>query len=112
MGSSARMSIDPMFHANMEKVAWNLRDRLGAAIAVDAIRYAPRDTNLLASRISYQKARKRVVADTDYAAAVENGSVPHDIPNAWGREGVTVHHPGGPAQPYLRPAAFQWRSKL
>jgi hypothetical protein len=44
-------------------------------------------------------------SDKEYAASVEMGARPHLIPNAFGH-GQTVHHPGNPAQPYLRPALY------
>lgn len=41
-----------------------------------------------------------VEATADYAAAVHEGAVPHDIRNAFGR-GETVRHPGNKAQPWM-----------
>lgn len=38
-----------------------------------------------------------------HAGAQEHGAEPHWIPNAFGL-GITVLHPGNPAQPYIRPA--------
>lgn len=38
-----------------------------------------------------------------YAKPVEEGSMPHHIPDAFGRDDG-VEHPGSGAQPYLRPA--------
>jgi hypothetical protein len=45
----------------------------------------------------------RVENHADYAAAVHEGSVAHDIPNAFGW-GITVEHPGNDANPWLRRA--------
>jgi len=112
VATHVRMSVAPGFRHDMEQLAEDLTHRLGRAIAVDAIRNAPVDTTLLSRSIRYYPSARRVIADTEYAAAVESGSGPHLIHNAWGREGVTVEHPGGPAQPYLRPAAYKRRASL
>lgn len=81
------------------------RERLGPAIEADAKRYAPKRTGHLADSISHEVEDHtlRVVADTDYAAAVETG---HRLV-AWGHE--TGEHIE--AQPYLRPALYQTRGE-
>lgn len=45
-----------------------------------------------------------VEATAPHAGAIEEGSVAHGIPNAFG-SGRTVHHPGTSADPFLRPVA-------
>lgn len=66
---------------------------------------APEDTGLLRSLINaVMQGRRQFVLRSDalYAKPVEEGSMPHQIPDAFGRE-EGVMHPGSGAQPYLRP---------
>ena len=37
----------------------------------------------------------------NYAIMVHDGTKPHEIRNAWGRKGLTVHHPGTAANPFM-----------
>lgn len=54
-------------------------DRLGPDIVKDMVLHAPKDTGYLSEHISHSVDREkhdlRVTADTEYAAAVENGHV-------------------------------------
>lgn len=89
-------------------IATRVRNNVLDDSKADAERFAPVDSGDLFLSIDADHATGRLYANTDYAAAVELGSEPHEIPNAWGT-GRTVMHPGGPAQPYLRPAVYQQR---
>jgi hypothetical protein len=91
-------------------------------IAQDARRRVPVDTGeLLGSIEGHQLSRThgRVSVGTDHWAPTEYGSKPHII-RAHGPYslhntetgdyfGRVVHHPGTPAQPFMRPAAFTKR---
>lgn len=96
---------------------------LAEAVAEDARRLAPVDQGDLQESIevvpvSWDTAL--VGSDLDYAAAVELGARPHTIrvkraktlANAETGQvfGPVVHHPGTPAQPYLRPALYRERA--
>lgn len=95
------VNIDPEFASNVAKIRDRLQQDFALAVAVDAIRYAPVDTGLLASRIEPTDDGKQVVAKTHYAAPVEFGH----------RVVVDGHDTGKyvPAQPYLRPACYKHR---
>lgn len=102
--------IDP-YEPGLEEiqvVATRVRNNFLDDCKPDAERLAPVDTGDLYLSIDVDHGAGQLVARVPHAAAVEMGSAPHDIPNAFGR-GVTVHHPGGPAQPYLRPAVYRTR---
>lgn len=109
----ARVTVrtDPHMRAEVRKTTKRVRINATDDMVPDAVRYAPRDTDYLASRIhaEHDEDLSYLVADAEYAAAQELGAQPHTIPNAWGR-GVPVEHPGNAAQPYLRPAAYQSRA--
>lgn len=106
--SSVRITADEAGLAQIQAIATRVRNNALDDMKPDAERYAPVDSGDLFLSIDVDHAAGTLHADTDYAAAVELGSEEHDIPNAWGT-GRTVRHPGGPAQPYLRPAAYQNR---
>lgn len=93
---------------HIQVIATRVRNNFLDDCKPDAERLAPVDTGDLYLSIDVDHGAGEIRADTPYAAAVEMGSRPHDIPNAFGR-GITAHHPGGPAQPYLRPAVFRER---
>lgn len=97
------------------------------AVAADARRACPVDTGALLATIReahHAPMVGRVYVGTDYWASVEYGSRPHDIrahnPNGalhffWEREGRevffrSVHHPGTPAQPFMRVAIYTVRA--
>jgi hypothetical protein len=106
--SSVRITVDESGLEQIRAIATRVRNNVLDDMKPDAERYAPVDSGDLFLSIDVDKARGQLFADTEYAAAVELGSEAHEIPNAWGT-GRTVTHPGGPAQPYLRPAAYQQR---
>jgi hypothetical protein len=86
----------------LEAMISDMIDKVLPAVAKDAKRYAPVLTGYLRAKISYERVGPGgiVYADTEYAAAVENGY---------------VHHGSGThiaAQPYLRPAVYKHRSEL
>ncbi len=98
--------------AGMAELAHMVRERVIEPwvldVGVDAERLAPVKTGALAKSIDIEIVddyRAMVGSDLPYAASVELGSRAHEIPGAFGREG-SVMHPGGPAQPFLRPAGF------
>lgn len=107
--SSVRIDVDESGLEQIRKIATRVRNNALNDMKADAERYVPVDEGDLFLSIDVDPAAGTLHADTEYAAAVEMGSAPHDIPNAWGT-GHTVRHPGGPAQPYLRPAAYQKRA--
>lgn len=106
--SSVRMEADQTGLEHIRTLAKRVRNNALDDMKPEAERNAPVLTGELFLSVDVDHAAGRLFADTEYAAAVELGSSPHEIPNAWGR-GITVQHPGGPAQPYLRPAAFRQR---
>jgi hypothetical protein len=67
---------------------------------------APVDTGYLKNSISvdFDGLGFEAGPTAEYGAYVEEGTDPHDIPDAFGW-GITVHHPGTPAEPYMGPAA-------
>lgn len=86
----------------LEAMISDMIDEVLPAVAKDAKRYAPILTGYLHDHIGYERVGPGgiVYADTEYAAAVENGY---------------VHHGSGThiaAQPYLRPAVYKHRSEL
>jgi hypothetical protein len=77
-----------------------------AEVEEDAAMFAPYRLGDLAGSIHSRMLSSRhgfVAADADHAMPQEEGAVPHDIPNAFGR-GFTVHHPGNPATHFMRDA--------
>jgi hypothetical protein len=112
--------------AEVEAECDGLAMRLTGLVAADARRGCPVDTGeLLASIHEAHHALMvgRVYVGTDHWWPTEYGSRPHDIrarnPNGalhffWEREGRdvffrSVHHPGTPAQPFMRPAVYMAR---
>jgi len=104
------------------------QDRLGPAIAGDARRYCPVDTEALKDSIEHHLEEGDLIVSASggaggrtYAAYVELGTAPHVIrshgpyplrnPRTGQVFGPVVHHPGTKAQPFLRPALFQQRSE-
>ena len=95
-------------------------------IALDAERFAPKDTGELAGSIHVEKLADGewlVIVGADHAKPIEYGSRPHVItPNdaealRFEIDGQIVFaqrvfHPGNPAQPYLRPAIDAHRQDL
>jgi hypothetical protein len=106
--SSVRITMDESGLAEIQAIATRVRNNALDDMKPDAERYVPIDEGDLFLSIDVDHEAGTLHADQDYAAAVELGSSEHEIPNAWGT-GRTVLHPGGPAQPYLRPAAYQQR---
>jgi hypothetical protein len=101
--------------------------RLTEDVADDARRACPEDTGALVGSIHTQyvsATHSRVWVGTDHWWPTEYGSHPHEIrPKApdgwlvfwWEREGrwvktKLVHHPGTPAQPFMRPALLRIRA--
>lgn len=67
--------------------------------------FAPVDTGELRAKIrAYMRGTRQfdLESNAGYAKPVEEGSAPHQIPGAFGRDDG-VEHPGSGAQPYLRP---------
>jgi hypothetical protein len=91
---------DPNAVEHIQAMSAVYLEALAETIATDAVRYAPVLTGFLKTHIDAHRVTPlhwRVVADTEYAAAVEHGHTT--------RSGTHV-----PAQPYLRPAAYKSRS--
>lgn len=96
---TARYEEEPSAQIKIEGACAEVVEAIAELTANDAMRYAPVLTGELRSKIDTHKVTAlhwRVVANTDYAAAVERGHTT--------RSGNHV-----PAQPYLRPAAFKNR---
>lgn len=106
--SSVRITVDESGLAEIQAIATRVRNNALDDMKSDAERYVPVDSGDLFLSIDVDRSAGTLSANQPYAAAVELGSEQHEIPNAWGT-GRTVIHPGGPAQPYLRPAAYQQR---
>lgn len=106
--SPVRMDIDEGGLEHIRTLTKRVRDNALDDMKPEAERNAPILSGELFLSIDVDHAAGRLHADAPYAAAVELGSKAHEIPNAWGT-GRTVMHPGGPAQPYLRPAAYRQR---
>lgn len=105
----------PTAQVHIDEINNDIRKWLAAEIASDATRYAPVDTGYLHTHIKPNADNTRVIAsgagmppNADAPAFVEYGTRSHEIQNAFGW-GITAHHPGTPAQPYLRPAAYTRR---
>ena len=82
---------------------------MGSEIVDRAKRYVPVLSGKLRESITGELVDNetyQIGSDLQYAASVETGSRPHFIPHGLGID-PGVHHPGGPAQPYLRPALYQ-----
>lgn len=117
-----RIEVNPGWHDELDAELLPRMDRLVGAIEADAKRYAPFDTGYLESRIdSYRAGPKlwRVHSHADYTTAVEYATQPHEIrPRAakalyWPgakHPVASVHHPGTPEQPFMRPALYQERA--
>lgn len=77
----------------------------GHRVAAIAQQLAPVDTGALRNSIGVDVEGLGFEAGPTvfYGDYVEQGTAPHLIPNAFGW-GITVHHPGTPAEPYLGPA--------
>jgi HK97 gp10 family phage protein len=99
--------------------------QLTQAVARDMRRRAPVDTGELEKSIKVRRPRKgigAIVIGTDHWAATEYGSAPHIIrakgPYSLRNKetgqffGRVVHHPGTPAQPFIRPALYQTRTAV
>jgi hypothetical protein len=100
MADASRYVEDPEVQVHLDASQGYMLEAIAESIATDATRYAPVLTGYLMSRIDAHKVTAthwQVVADTEYAAAVERGHTTHG--------GTHV-----PAQPYLRPAAYKNRN--
>jgi hypothetical protein len=97
-----------------------LMGHLGGMVEEDAKGLAPKRTGELAAsiRCEVNDGVFRVGSDLDRAAWMEEGTAPHVIRPKSGKalfwEGADhpyalVHHPGTPAQPFLRPALWTKR---
>jgi hypothetical protein len=77
----------------------------GTRTVAIAQQLAPVDTGALRNSIGVDVSGLAFEAGptVDYGDFVEQGTAPHLIPNAFGW-GITVHHPGTPAEPFLGPA--------
>lgn len=94
-----------------------LDETIGDRILSDSKRLCPKDTHELVQSLGKELVgNDRVDIGSgvggkkvaQHAVVVEVGGQPHDIPNAFGL-GITVHHPGTAAQPYLTPALYRKR---
>jgi hypothetical protein len=117
------MSFTPGWQARLAQESHPARRRAMQVAEETAVRVCPVDTGDLQSTIVGEAPPDRMVGrlsagsvTVDYAAVVEVGGRPHIIRShgPWplrNREtgqvfGQVVHHPGTPAQPYLRPGVM------
>lgn len=112
-----RMTLRPDGVIKIRALGRRYREATARDVAEDARRRVPVDSGELRSTIVAVGSQVRV--GTAYWASVEYGSRPHIIRSHGNyplrnREtgdvfGRVVHHPGTPAQPFLRPALYQRR---
>ena len=107
--------------ANIDAAITDYLERLASAIEADAKAACPVKTGKLAGSIEHEVVGQvaRIGSNVSYAAVVEMGSGPHIIRATTAKVlanretgqvfGPVVHHPGTPAQPYLRPALLRQR---
>lgn len=107
--------------ANIDAAITHLLERLAFEIEADAKAACPVKTGRLAASIEHEVNGQvaRIGSNVPYAGIVELGSGPHIIRAVRARVlanretgeifGPVVHHPGTPAQPYLRPALLRTR---
>lgn len=105
----------------LNEAAAPLIARLTDDIAADAREHCPVDTGELKAsiRTEHGQGYGRVWVGTDHWRYVEYGTAPHIItprdkqalfwPGAQ-HPVARVHHPGTPAQPFMRPAIYKRRS--
>lgn len=84
----------------------DLIDEVGEAATELMRAAAPEDTGLLKEKHSWEGVdadgeRGVIFFDVPYAAPLHEGSVPHEIANAFGL-GITVQHPGYEGNPWAR----------
>lgn len=111
------MALRPDGVVKIKALGRRYREATARDVADDARRRVPVDSGDL--RDTIVAVGSEVHVGTDYWAAVEYGSRPHIIRStgSWplrNREtgqvfGQVVHHPGTPAQPFMRPALYQRR---
>jgi len=106
--ASVRIDVDQSGLDEIRRIATRVRNNALDDMKPEAERNAPILSGDLFLSVDVDHAAGTLYASAEYAAAVELGSGPHEIDGAFGREG-SVMHPGGPAQPYLRPAAYRQR---
>ena len=120
----ARMRLDENGLARIRSLIDGVGEGVATAVYRDARRLCPRDTGALKRSIKLFNAGRTwyVSVGTDYWADVEYGTRPHIIRShgayplrnrATGQVfGPVVHHPGTPAQPFMRPAIYRTRSVI
>ena len=124
MSSRVRVVMDPRWEARVdEAVDRNAVGPLAEAIAEDAGDGAAIDTGRLSESYGTERPRlgvRHVGSSLGYADHVEFGTDPHEITPTT-KEALfwpgadhpvrKVNHPGTPAQPTLRPAAYKRRGR-
>lgn len=104
------------------KAVKDLTTKTGEAIAENAVENAPSDTGNYKGQIAYD-GENTVIAQANYSAAIEYGTVPHVIePNekealAFNSNGQyivrkKVHHPGTKPNPVMRNAAAKVQKEI
>lgn len=114
----ARIVMDPAGLARIDHLGDDIRDDITDEVEREMRRRVPVDTGELEESI-HQTGDGVIVVGTDHWAPTEYGSAPHTIRSTgpWplrnGETGETfgrvVHHPGTPAQPFIRPAVYKKR---
>lgn len=119
-GTYAHIRVNP-YEAWFNAIQGENVRKLTEEIAMDARAGCPIDSGDLVESIGTRfpgGKRGVVVVGTDHWAETEYGSRPHTIRShgPWSLRsddgeyfGRVVHHPGTPAQPFMRPALYQRR---
>jgi hypothetical protein len=117
----AHVVMDPAGIIHIDHLAGETVRSVTREVAQDIRRRVPVDTGELEESVTevVTETTGRVFVGTDHWAAVEYGTRPHLIRSTgpWplrNREtgqqfGRVVHHPGTPAQPFMRPALYRQR---
>jgi hypothetical protein len=118
---SAHVRMTETGRVHVERLAEKAGRQITREVFREIQRRVPVDTGELLDSIgmSFAGTTGTITVGADYWASVEYGSRPHIIRSTgpWplrNREtgqvfGRVVHHPGTPAQPFIRPAVFKHR---
>lgn len=122
----AEIHMDPGWREHFSASLEHLAHEIGRAVLDDMKRGCPVDTGRLVESLDYEVygadagyVTRVGSRDVEYSTYVELGTAAHTISSHGdyplrNREtgqtfGRTVHHPGTPAQPYMRPALYRKR---
>ena len=126
---ASRVVHDPRAEIHVKMLVGRMRRNLAEEIAEDVRRGAPQDTGEMSRHVKVADDGRKVIVEGGgrplnpwVPTWVEYGTPPHEIVShgSWplrNREtgdvfGPVVWHPGTPAQPFMRPAAYRRRNPL